>query len=836
MGAGGMSQYTYTLTPGREEEEQHTYRQSELEKMTTFHLREICRKERLVVSSAKNEDKDGLIRLIMRFRGQKEYRHIREFCEGGVERVQAFLEGEEIRFLEEPEVNIPGTLAVFRDTEMNELDGYQVKSDEKLCCGNLLLVDEALRVYTCFYMEEAGDAAYLCKGKEIPVCPLEKHQYSILYFPNASVSEFLYDCYYGNHVSVPGHAEAVRIPLLDVVERQIPQADLPLVIDFGSSNTTMGICLPDGSVRIATSRGKTMIPSVIGVREKAGGETEFLFGFDAQEMNRQNYRDEDAAVFYDVKRWISDADKVESVILKSGYKYQFPRKEMLRAYLDHLLEMARQQFKCSFTNIQLLAPIRQKEKFGRLFRELLPEYTINCELDEGMAVLFHSIHSMIRAKGYEERRWYHALVIDCGGGTTDLTSGRFRIENNRVSYIIDLETRYENGDTNLGGNNLTYRILQLLKVRLAEELGFLTKEPLTIGGTGEGKAAYEELEKRYLLAEKWLPTRFKEYEGRSREHYFFVKNNYHYLFELAEQIKKRFFRAGFCYELKLSTDKGEDVFLDKWKLSVCEEGRDEGAARQFETISRPVEIRLYVHEIEELLRPEIYGLMERFLDTKFEKGQLAEYEMIKLTGQSCKSGLFLEALKQYVPGKRIQGIRRDEAGTELKMCCLEGALAYFRNCSLGYMKVNERYRVGSLPYEIMAYTHENKEKILIRSLDAEEHIGYISRFHIGNQLDLYLNDEQGKRLKTYYFAYDTSQFEKTTQKEIDEAYEGTVIQEETDVIVEGEMKFFVWISRERWGFVVLPVLRDQEILYKGAETFFDFEDDTWELNFFDGRK
>ena len=168
------------------------------------------------------------------------------------------------------------------------------------------------------------------------------------------------------------------------------------------------------------------------------------------------------------------------------------------------------------------------------------EYTVNwvCELDEGMAVLFHSIHSMIRAKEYEERRWYHALVIDCGGGTTDLTSGRFRIENNRVSYIIDLETRYENGDTNLGGNNLTYRILQLLKLRLTEELGFQTKEALFIGGAEEGKSAYEELERRYLQAEKWLPTRFKEYEGRSR--YFYVKNNYYYLFELVKQVKSCF--------------------------------------------------------------------------------------------------------------------------------------------------------------------------------------------------------------------------------------------------------------------------------------------------------
>lgn len=831
-----MSQYTYTLRPGREEEKRHTYRQSELENMTTFHLREICRKERLVVSSAKNGDRDGLIRLIMRFRGQREYRHIKEACEGGMERLQDFLDGQKIHFLEKPEVNIPGTLTLFRDTEMNELDGYRVKSDEALCCGNLLLVDEALRIYTCLYMEEVNQRVFLFKGKEIPVIQLEKHQYFILYFPSEDISEFLYDCYCGNHAPWPGHVEAVRIPLLDVTDRQIPSADLPLVIDFGSSNTTMGICLPDGSVRIAAVRGKKIIPSIIGVREKASGETEFVFGCDAQDMNERNYRDEDTAVFHDIKRWISDADRVESVILKSGCKYSFSRKEMLRAFLNWLLEIASQQFKCSFNSIQLLAPIRQKEKFGRLFKELLPEYDVNCELDEGMAVLFHSIQSMIRSEAYEERRWYHALVIDCGGGTTDLTSGRFCIQNNRVSYIIDLETRYENGDTNLGGNNLTYRILQLLKLRLTEELGFLDKEPLILGRAEDGKTAYEELEKRYLQAEKWLPTQFREYEGQSREQYFFVKNNYYYLFELAEQIKKVFFQRDFCYELKLSTEKDGDIFLDKWKLSVCRERGNGAQGGRLENISRQIEVGLYLHEIEELLRPEIYGLMERFLNLKFEQGKLSEYEMIKLTGQSCKSRLFLEALKQYVPGKRIQGIRQDEAGTELKMCCLEGALAYFMNCKLGYMKVNEQYRVGSLPYEIMAYTHENKEKVLIKSLDPENHIGYISRFHIGNQLDLYLNDEQGKMLKTYHFTYETAKFEKTTQKEIDDAYAGTVIQEETDIIEEGEMKFFVWVSKERWGFVVLPVLRDREILYKGEETFFDFEDDTWELNFFDGRK
>ena len=97
----------------------------------------------------------------------------------------------------------------------------------------------------------------------------------------------------------------------------------------------------------------------------------------------------------------------------------------------------------------------------------------------------------------------------------------------------------------------------------------------------------------------------------------------------------------------------------------------------------------------------------------------------------------------------------------------------------------------------------------------------------------YKNDDLGDPFINSYYALALGL---ATQEEIDRCYQDTVIQEETDIILEGEMKFFVWVSRERWGFVVLPILREGEVLYKGEETFFDFEDDTWELNFFDGRK
>lgn len=824
-----MSRYTYTLHPGKTEPEKGTYKRSKLEKMTTFQLREICRKEKLVMPSGNTMDREGLTRLIMRFRGQKDYRHIAEVSEGGIERLQGYFDRNDIDISSSQDVIIPGTIILHQETGLNELDQYKVESDITLYEGNLLLIDENFQIYTCFYIKEIQNAWNLFQGAQMPVKPLLKHQYSILYFPNERDSEFLYDCYYGNAKNIPGHMEAIRIPLLNIEVREVTDTDLPLVIDFGSSNTTMGICLPDGTTKIAKAGNGHIIPSVIGVEERGEGKHGFLFGYEALVLEKQNYQDEDVPVFFDIKRWISDPDRLEGVILKSGFKYQISRRDMLRGFLEYLMELAKQQFKCQFKNIQFLAPIRQKEKFQELFKSLLPEYSVSCELDEGMAVLFNSIYGMIRQNLYEKGRWYQALIIDCGGGTTDLTSGRFLIDNSRVSYTIDLETRYENGDTNFGGNNLTFRILQMLKVKIAKALGYL--EEVQFEELSETDAVGSLLE-RYRKAENFLPTRFKDYEERSRDQYFKVKNNYYYLFQLAEEVKKSFFQTRFQYELFINTEKDgkpEEMFLDKWKLSVRSKG---GLTHMDQEIRFP----FYLNEIESTLRPDIYHVMERFLDQKFEQGELQEYEMLKLTGQSCKSSLFTEALKQYVPGKLIQSAKREADEAELKMCCLEGALAYFMNCKRGYMKVNQDYQVRTLPYEIMAYTHENQEKILIRSLDEEDHIGCISRFMIGKQLDLYLSDEKGKRLKTYYFEYDTESFARTTQEEIDRDYAGSVIQEETDTILEGEMKFFVWVSRKRWGFLVLPILRENEVLYKGKETFFDFEDDTWEENFFDGRK
>lgn len=829
--------YTYKLFPVKEDkaEQKITYRLESLNGMTTYQLREICQKEKLVVPMGSRLEREELIRFIMRYRGLQQYRHITDDTEGGIERLQEFLDKVELQEEADMKMSVPAHLILYEDEGIELTDYYEVSANFPLYEGNMLLVDEQDRIYTCVYLQqEKSGGFFILKGKKVPIVSMGNHKFSLLYFRREELSELMYELYNGVPKSIPKRVACVRTPLLAVDLRESEDTALPLIIDFGSANTTLGKYDDDGNVQIVrvadteSERFKEseMIPSVIGIAGVDNGKPVYRFGFEARKLAVHSAHDEDCPLFYDIKRWVSAPDRSQEVITTDGIKVKLQRKDMLAAYFNYLIETAQQQFKCKFHYIQFLTPVRQKARFEELFRELLPDYHIDCDLDEGMAVLFHSISELIRSGRYEDGVWYQALIMDCGGGTTDLTAGRFRIRNNRVSYELDLETGYENGNTNFGGNNLTFRILQLVKIKLLESLGDARFQFNLESPTKDGDIC-KRLEQLYETAEQYLPTRFAEYELRGREEYFRVKNNYYYLFGIAETIKESFFQKSFRYELRAGSK--EEIFMDKWSISVREKDRLVSCRRDFS-------IRFYLYEIENLLRFDIYALMNRFLERPFMTGELAEYGMLKLTGQSCKSGLFLEALKEFVPGKLIRNERDGEHGSELKMCCLEGAISYFKNCKLGYMKINQGYRVNALPYEVMAYTHENKKKVLIHSLRKEQDIGYISRFRIGEQLDLYLHDETGQELRTYHFNYNAADFVRVTQENFNEKYTGTVIQEETDTIVEGEIKFFVWPAKDRWGFIVLPVLREKELLRQGEETFFAFEDDTWEENFFDGRK
>lgn len=193
-----------------------------------------------------------------------------------------------------------------------------------------------------------------------------------------------------------------------------------------------------------------------------------------------------------------------------------------------------------------------------MFREILPEYAMREDemIDEGVAVLYNTISNMLESGTAEMNRTYQALIVDCGGGTTDLCACHFKVRDDNVAYHIRIDTAYENGDTDFGGNNLTYRIMQYLKILLTEQLAtsydwqaaFASADILReldidifryVDANGTEKL-YTALEEAYDEVEQWIPTRFKEYETRSREEYFKVKNNFYMLFSLRNKLRNNF--------------------------------------------------------------------------------------------------------------------------------------------------------------------------------------------------------------------------------------------------------------------------------------------------------
>ena len=536
---------------------------------------------------------------------------------------------------------------------------------------------------------------------------------------------------------------------------------------------------------------------------------------------------------------------------RQGHRCFVKRKEIIRAFLEYVITCATQRFKCKFRSLHISAPVKQKKLFVNLYKEILPEYEIVEEdmLDEGVAVLYNSISELISEGRYKNGQELRALIIDCGGGTTDLSSCRFSIFNQRVSYQIQIKTAYENGDTDFGGNNLTYRIMELLKIALARQLdeaeGLMPDE--LIAGLGddifrrvdaEGVASvYRQLDEAYQGVEHVLPTRFRDYEHRSNSEYYAVKNNFYYLFDLAEKIKKLFYGREEILRIAVSgisiTETATACLLaDRFKLSVREDG-------QLRVIKDIPTIYFSVNMLNKLLKADIYGIVKRFIESPYESGELQEYSIMRLTGQSCKIALFREALKEFIPGKIIESSRRERASSsdyELKLMCLDGAIKYIKDKRFGYADIQITSGRAAFPYIVTAITHTGEEKVLIQRLDRKNTHGYISRNMADLTLQLYLKDTNDAVRYKYNCSVRPENFVAAEPEEIVAKYGGAIVQDDVDAIVNRELRFFVLADEARWGFVVVPVLRREEQIMLAEEQFFLFETESWLTNFFDGTK
>lgn len=740
---------------------------------------------------------------------------------------------------------------------------------------NALLVsgNQICTVFQVRQKKGETERLYLTKSAEFPCKESSVKSYQ-LYCMDRRQSDLLYRLYEGIYDLQPEYLNFYMAPVMDFQVRELMEMDMPLAIDFGTSNTTAGIYLDSSYIErlegdpirerlrenetnyvmFETGNGEEspILPSMAGVQSIQGEQIRYVFGHQADQLFHSSYIDEGFCVFYDMKRWISDPDRQEELVDQNGHCCYVKRKEIIKAFLTHVIFCATQRFKCRFTGLHISAPVKQKRLFVRLYKEIFPEYRIMEEsdmLDEGVAVLYNSISELIAQNRYPDNKELQALIIDCGGGTTDLSSSRFTIEDRQVSYRIRISTAYENGDTDFGGNNLTYRIMQLLKTAIAQELDdageFRVRDIMEEMGTDifrridqdGAEQVYHLLEEEYRKAEKRIPTRFKEYEHRSNTDYYAVKNNFYFLFGLAEEIKKTFYGQKDILRVAVSSIPITEsatacVLADRFKLSVCFEGR-------LQVLKDIPGVYLSISQLNRLLQGDIYRIVKRFIETPYENEQLQNYSILRLTGQSCRIDLFREALKEFIPGRMIESSGRNRPEAEehaLKLMCLDGAVKYMKDRRFGYADVTIVSEQPAFPYIVTAITHTGEEKNLIKSLDREQTWGYISRNMTDLTLQLFLKDLNGQQRYKYNCSFNRKEFRPAEAEEIVEKYQGQIIQDDVDSIVEKELRSFVLADEERWGFLVVPVLRKEERLMLGPDQFFLFETEDWLTNFFDGTK
>lgn len=882
----GYSFKMYTEQHGGDREREGIlYTREELAEMTTFQLRSICHKEKLVEGLAHSLDREGLIHTILKYRSAEKSLLIQAHQPGGLERVESALDKYlKTQLSDDGSIHIPARIILYTGLKVDKLDQYQVETAGKLGESNVLLVNERMEVCGILNLVKDGKGFggfCLTTEKKIEIRRTANKQYSFLFFRKQD-SEYLYKAYYQDKPLLPVNLHFFKIPVPDLEIRELEDTSAVLAIDFGTSNTTAGAYLDrryvssicsngvlNGRIRLDAINyvsfpdnfGKAtewieVLPTIVSVADCSDSKhIRYEFGYDAMKYMKKNGYSGTATVCHAIKRWVNSYDNMEEMTDGQGYNTSVKRGDVLRAYLLYVIQTAEQQFKCRFTQLHISSPVKLKTQFIDMFSCILPEYRLETahSLDEGMAVLYNTIAEQIEKNSFTDGHSYKALVIDCGGGTTDLSSALFRIENGSISYKVDIQTTYENGDTNFGGNNITYRIMQFMKIVFADyyrnggtetDIDSLIDIPgndlfrhVDVSGVG---TVYEQFEEKYRQTESIIPTRFAEYENRTREEYQRVKCNFYFLWEIAENMKKEFFRkTGILRNRFQSESKNEQendlkiTAVDRWCLSVMEAG-------QFKPVYEFPNVVFNIKEINHLIKSDIYETVRKFLDDFYREGKLQEYSIIKLTGQSCRIDAFREALKEFVPGRSIEFKQKSEEDgkvPDLKLACLRGAIRYLSAQKAGFIEAQITNHDPAVPYSVSAYTHTREEVLLISSYERLNRIyGTISRPFGAAEVEFFLKGNDGKVRHNVVYVNEEKNYKPVLYKDIYTLYGDKIPQEDTDSIANGEVKFFVFAGENNWGFYVVPVTRQKEQLHIGRKNFYAFENDLSELDFFDGLK
>lgn len=502
------------------------------------------------------------------------------------------------------------------------------------------------------------------------------------------------------------------------------EKEKPLCIDFGTSNTTAGsygiktnndvetVKFVDVTVEPHNTDAK-MLPTVVFVDDCSDEQNiKYLFGYEAlKRIEQLEHYEFKASAFFEIKRWMTSPSSLEEIRDNNNNKVVIERKKIIKAYIDYVIEKSEQYFGKHFDKIHFSAPVKLKSLFISTFKELYKDEKVILgefeSIDEAFAIVYNQIIDIIdhEKKSIADK---NILIMDCGGGTTDLANCNFSYtQKEGFTDELNYTTRFENGNPNFGGNNITYRVMQLLKIKIAsgydnsikkDAMLLINKTEDEILNTVEindkkeaynsdecSNEIYKEFVDEYNRCELIIPTKFSKdldldsYEIRCR------KRNFYCMWRLAEKIKIEFFNTikvqfDFCDQeiQELLVDSTNDYFYVN---------KDNNLVKEMNPLKN---VTITNKDVERIICGDIYGLLYGLMkngdlsDGNNKDRKVENFDYYKLSGQSCKIPMFKELLKEYIPGRKLRPYAKRKVGTDnksetLKLECLHGCIKFIKD-------------------------------------------------------------------------------------------------------------------------------------------------------------
>jgi len=807
------------------------------------------------------DDKSALIQMIYKYRGAVSDRYINEWDDEKVRRLKKALaeKGEEQKNLH---IEIPAYFKIYKGMESLSERGSKHKiyteADIDMTSAALIGQNGDIQAFINVIKGNAKNTYFLKLQEHMLNKSIKAGIYKnfkIIFFPGDFENILrIYDFIDENAKRFTYISKTIQ----EVVIQEIEETEEALVIDYGTSNTTAGtyvddiinpvwfysdeVCQydPDTLSRNAECRGCgrcALCPSVIAVKECDGNLVELLYGHEAKDrmpMARNS-------IFFDTKRWVNDYTEMIDVKDLNGATSSIRRSEIIERFIKYIIHTAEQQNKVRYKNICFISPVKQKAMSIHMYKEILSGYTVEEKdtIDEAVAVVYDSVAPLVKKLEYEDGYERSVLLIDCGGSTSDMVKCNYVIKHREKRSNIDIKVGYANGDTNFGGNNLTYRIMQYLKIKMEQ---YYRKQPLSgvddllkisyydifdfIDNSGI-KKVYEPLEAAYLKASNYIPTNFSDYVNDAESNYFNVRGNFYFLWNLAERLKIDLYSSSGAYEFSFDRLKaGKSLFM----LSV----RNERGA--FSTFTQYPPLRILRDEINLLLKPEIYNLLKKFIEPYYLADEtMGDITNIMLSGQTTKIDLFRDVLKEYIAGHKARAPFEHSYSKKLK--CIRGAVAYHGAKALGRIRPSIEYEPAIVPYYLtVEMFNEEKEKTLITQGQLLTDIySYVDRTYETKIIVFNLRDHDREILQTLKFNVNAEEYRKTNYHQLLEKH-AWLKQGDIDRIDDSELRLFIFSNDESWGFKWLGIANYYGDLYCCEERFVPFESTAWELNYFDGKR